>query len=90
VEENLVEMSEGRAALCYHSPLGVCSSSSHRPCSAYRYIVSVKVGDSTGEAWVSIFNEQAEALIGMSADELAQIKEEVSSALTVWLACRFL
>jgi replication factor A1 len=52
--------------------------------------VSVKVGDSTGEAWVSIFNEQAEALIGMSADELAQIKEEVSSALTVWLACRFL
>lgn len=48
--------------------------------------MSVKVGDSTGEAWVSIFNEQAEALIGMSADELAQIKEEVSFSINR-LAC---
>lgn len=41
----------------------------------------IKVADATGEAWLSVFNEQAEKIIGCSADELNQIKSEVSNAL---------
>lgn len=41
----------------------------------------IKVTDATGEAWLSVFNEQAEKIIGCSADELNQIKSEVIDAL---------
>lgn len=41
----------------------------------------IKVTDATGEAWLSVFNEQAEKIIGCSADELNQIKSEVINAL---------
>lgn len=41
----------------------------------------IKVTDATGEAWLSVFNEQAEKIIGCSADELNQIKLEVINAL---------
>ncbi|XP_058070460.1 replication protein A 70 kDa DNA-binding subunit B [Magnolia sinica] len=41
-----------------------------------RYIMVVKVADATGEAWFSVFNEQAEKIIGCSADELDRIKSE--------------
>ena len=37
----------------------------------------VKVSDPTGEAWLSLFNEQAEKIIGCTADELDRIKNEV-------------
>lgn len=37
----------------------------------------LKVSDPTGEAWLSVFNEQAEKIIGCSADELERIKTEV-------------
>ncbi|MQM07130.1 hypothetical protein Taro_039963 [Colocasia esculenta] len=41
-----------------------------------RYIMVVRVTDQTGEATLSVFNEQAEMLIGCSADELDRIKTE--------------
>ncbi|KAJ4767487.1 Replication protein A 70 kDa DNA-binding subunit A [Rhynchospora pubera] len=41
-----------------------------------RYIMILKVSDPTGEAWLSVFNEQAEKIIGCSADELERIKNE--------------
>ncbi|XP_020700533.1 replication protein A 70 kDa DNA-binding subunit B [Dendrobium catenatum] len=41
-----------------------------------RYIMVMKVSDSSGEAWVSVFNEHAEKIIGCSADELYRIKSE--------------
>ncbi|MCL7022964.1 hypothetical protein MKW94_028869 [Papaver nudicaule] len=41
-----------------------------------RYIVAFKVSDASGEAWLSTFNEQAEKILGCSADELNQIKQQ--------------
>ncbi|TKV97445.1 hypothetical protein SEVIR_9G494900v4 [Setaria viridis] len=41
-----------------------------------RYIMVIKVSDPTGEAWVSVFNEHAERIIGCSADELDRIRKE--------------
>ncbi|OEL28110.1 Replication protein A 70 kDa DNA-binding subunit B [Dichanthelium oligosanthes] len=41
-----------------------------------RYIMAIKVSDPTGEAWVSVFNEHAEKIIGCSADELDRIRKE--------------
>nr|AGT15869.1 replication protein [Saccharum hybrid cultivar R570] len=41
-----------------------------------RYIMVLKVSDPTGEAWVSVFNEHAEKIIGCSADELDRIRKE--------------
>lgn len=44
----------------------------------YRYIMVVKVSDPSGEAWVSTFNEEAEHIIGCPADELNELKSQVS------------
>ncbi|KAI7985352.1 Replication protein A 70 kDa DNA-binding subunit B [Camellia lanceoleosa] len=41
-----------------------------------RYIMVVKVSDASGEAWLSVFNEQAEKIIGCSADELDILKSQ--------------
>ncbi|CAH8312792.1 unnamed protein product [Eruca vesicaria subsp. sativa] len=41
-----------------------------------RYIMAVKVSDSTGEAWFSAFNDEAEKIIGCTADELRKLKSE--------------
>jgi hypothetical protein len=41
----------------------------------------IKLSDPTGEAWVSVFNEHAEKIIGCSADELDRIRKEVNSIL---------
>lgn len=38
----------------------------------------VRVTDSSGEAYVSTFNDQAEKIIGCTADELEMIKSEVN------------
>ncbi|XP_022135312.1 replication protein A 70 kDa DNA-binding subunit B-like isoform X2 [Momordica charantia] len=42
-----------------------------------RYIMVVRVSDASGEAWLSTFNEEAERLIGCSADELDQLKSQM-------------
>ncbi|OIT04976.1 PREDICTED: replication protein A 70 kDa DNA-binding subunit B [Nicotiana attenuata] len=41
-----------------------------------RYIMALKVSDASGEAWLSAFNEQAEKILGCSADELDKLKSE--------------
>ncbi|KAL8465230.1 hypothetical protein ACS0TY_034656 [Phlomoides rotata] len=41
-----------------------------------RYIMVVKVSDASGEAYLSVFNEQAEKIIGCTADELNEIKSQ--------------
>ncbi|KAI4303759.1 hypothetical protein MLD38_039355 [Melastoma candidum] len=43
-----------------------------------RYIMVVKITDASGEAYVSTFNEEAERIIGCPADELDQLKSQVS------------
>ncbi|KGN63732.1 replication protein A 70 kDa DNA-binding subunit B [Cucumis sativus] len=42
-----------------------------------RYIMVVRVSDASGEAWVSTFNEEAERIMGCSADELDQLKSQI-------------
>ena len=39
----------------------------------------VKVSDDSGEAILSLFNEQAERMFGCSADELDKLKSQVNS-----------
>lgn len=39
--------------------------------------MQAKVLDSSGEAWVSAFNEQAESLLGVSADNLSDMRNQV-------------
>lgn len=39
----------------------------------------IKVSDPTGEAWLSLFNDQAERIVGCSADELDRIRKEVKT-----------
>lgn len=41
-----------------------------------RYIMVARVSDGSGEAWLSLFNEQAEKIIGCPADELNSLKSE--------------
>ncbi|RYR31757.1 hypothetical protein S83_036114 [Arachis hypogaea] len=41
-----------------------------------RYIMVVKVADESGEAYVSVFNEEAEKIVGCSADELDTLKSQ--------------
>lgn len=42
-----------------------------------RYIMVMKVTDASGDAWLSTFNEEAEEIIGCSADELDQLRSQV-------------
>ncbi len=42
-----------------------------------RYIMQAKLLDQSGEAWVSAFNEQAETLLGVSADNLSEMRRQV-------------
>lgn len=39
--------------------------------------MAVKVSDSMGETWFSAFNDEAEKIIGCTADELNKLKSEV-------------
>ncbi|GAW21456.1 hypothetical protein ANO14919_109750 [Xylariales sp. No.14919] len=41
----------------------------------YRYIMGVNVHDHTGHIWLSCFDDVGRAIMGMSADELTEIKE---------------
>lgn len=41
-----------------------------------RYMLTVKVSDFSGEAWVSAFNEQSEHILGNTADQLAEIRSQ--------------
>lgn len=41
----------------------------------YRYIMSVNVNDHTGQLWLSCFDDVGRIIMGMSADELMELKE---------------
>ncbi|KIW24383.1 uncharacterized protein PV07_10101 [Cladophialophora immunda] len=47
----------------------------NHPKPEYRYIMSVNISDHTGQLWVSCFDETGRLVIGMTADELMEIKE---------------
>ncbi|KAF6165037.1 hypothetical protein GIB67_000621 [Kingdonia uniflora] len=44
--------------------------------SSLRYVMAMKIFDPSGEAWVSVFNEQATSIMGCSADELEKMKSQ--------------
>ncbi|KAI1293967.1 replication factor-A protein [Xylaria venustula] len=50
-----------------------CQIAQPRP--QYRYIMSVNVNDHTGQLWLSCFDDVGRVIMGMSADELMEIKE---------------
>ena len=39
-----------------------------------RYILSTQMGDASGANWFTLFNEEAESLLGISADNLHELK----------------
>ncbi|XP_027333073.1 replication protein A 70 kDa DNA-binding subunit B isoform X2 [Abrus precatorius] len=41
-----------------------------------RYIMVAKVADATGEAFISVFNEEAEKIVGCSADDLDNLRSQ--------------
>lgn len=51
-----------------------CDKTWDRP--DYRYIMSVNVGDHTGQLWLSCFNETGLAIMGIDANELMAAKDE--------------
>jgi replication factor A1 len=46
----------------------------------YRYIMSTNVSDHTGQLWLSCFDESGRVLMGMSADQLTELKESDDKA----------
>ncbi|KAI1344757.1 replication factor-A protein [Xylariaceae sp. FL0016] len=50
-----------------------CEVSHARP--QWRYIMSINVSDHTGQMWLSCFDDVGRIIMGMSADELTEIKE---------------
>ncbi|RMZ83171.1 hypothetical protein DV738_g1159, partial [Chaetothyriales sp. CBS 135597] len=48
----------------------------------YRYIMTVNVSDHTGQIWLTCFDDTGRQLLGMTADELMEIKETSEKKLT--------
>ncbi|KAI9167700.1 Replication factor A protein [Paramyrothecium foliicola] len=51
-----------------------CDHSLDRP--EYRYMLSLRIVDHSGSQWVTCFDETAAHIIGMSANQLMELKEE--------------
>ena len=51
-----------------------CNTTWEKP--SYRYTLSINVADHTGQIWVTCFNETGLQIMGMSADDLYQLKED--------------
>lgn len=47
---------------------------------AYRLLASMNIADATGSRWITAFNEEAEKILGMSAQELGELKENDNDA----------
>ncbi|XP_051147920.1 replication protein A 70 kDa DNA-binding subunit B-like [Andrographis paniculata] len=45
-----------------------------------RYVMVVKVSDASGEAFLSVFNDQAEKIMGCTADELHELRSQEDGA----------
>lgn len=52
----------------------------NHPKPEYRYIMSVNVSDHTGQLWLSCFDDVGRLLMGMTADQLVDIKENDEAA----------
>ncbi|CAE6447482.1 unnamed protein product [Rhizoctonia solani] len=48
----------------------------------YRYIMSLSVADYTQTAWLQVFNDPGELILGMTASELHELKEENEASYT--------
>ena len=56
-----------------------CDANHDRP--EYRYIMSINVNDHTGQLWLSCFDDVGRILMGMSADEAMEMKENDEAAM---------
>ncbi|SCU82414.1 LADA_0C05094g1_1 [Lachancea dasiensis] len=50
-----------------------CDANHEKP--QWRYMLTISVLDETGQLWMTLFNEQAELLLGMDAGSLMDLKE---------------
>ncbi|CEL63789.1 Replication factor A protein 1 OS=Schizosaccharomyces pombe (strain 972 / ATCC 24843) GN=ssb1 PE=1 SV=1 [Rhizoctonia solani AG-1 IB] len=57
-----------------------CEKSFPKP--NYRYIMSLSVADYTQTAWLQVFNDPGELILGMTASELHELKEENEASYT--------
>lgn len=48
------------------------------PTQVRRYVMTARVADESRSAYVNVFNAEAETLLGLSADRLAELKDEES------------
>jgi replication factor A1 len=55
-----------------------CDKTHPRP--EYRYIISANVSDHTGQTWLSCFDEVGRLIMGMTADQLMELKENDEKA----------
>ncbi|KAL9106501.1 MAG: hypothetical protein Q9227_008480 [Pyrenula ochraceoflavens] len=55
-----------------------CQKTHERP--EWRYIASVNISDHTGQLWVSCFDEVGRQLLGMTADQIMELKENDEKA----------
>lgn len=53
----------------------------NHPKPEYRYIMSLNVNDHTGQLWLSCFDDVGRLVMGMSGDELMEMKENDTAAL---------
>ncbi len=51
-----------------------CNINHDRP--SYRYIMSISVTDHTGQIWLSCFDDVGKAIMGKSADEVMELRDE--------------
>jgi replication factor A1 len=56
-----------------------CNVNHPRP--EYRYIMSLNVNDHTGQLWLSCFDDVGRMVMGMSGDQLMELKENDTAAL---------
>lgn len=52
----------------------------NHPKPAYRYIITTNVSDHTGQAWLSCFDEVGRLIMGMSADQMMELRESDEKA----------
>ncbi len=57
----------------------VCNITHPNP--EYRYIMGVNVNDHTGELWLSCFDDVGKMIMGMSGNELMELKENDTAAM---------
>lgn len=56
----------------------MCDKTHPKP--EYRYVMPISVSDHTGQLWLSCFDDTGRLIMGMSADDLMQLREDDPSA----------